>query len=60
MIIYDKEAIKICNQLGSHQMALEKDEPPSRQQRKNKWNLYDEIETPNENLENELAAIFFC
>jgi len=32
--IYDKETIKICNQLGSHQMALEKDEPPSRQQRK--------------------------
>jgi hypothetical protein len=27
--IYDKEIIKICNQLGSHQMACEKDEPPS-------------------------------
>jgi hypothetical protein len=32
VIIYDKEAIKICNQLGSHQMACEKDEPSSRQQ----------------------------
>jgi hypothetical protein len=45
VIIYDKETIKICNQLGSHQMALEKDEQPSRQQRKNKCNLYGEIET---------------
>jgi len=26
----------------------------------NKWNLYGEIETPNENVENELAAIFFA
>jgi hypothetical protein len=30
--IYDKETIKICNQLGSHQMACEKDKPSSRQQ----------------------------
>jgi hypothetical protein len=28
-------------------MALEKDGPTSRQQRKNKWNLYGEIETLN-------------
>jgi hypothetical protein len=34
VIIYDKETIKICNQLGSHKMALEKDEPSSGQQRK--------------------------
>jgi hypothetical protein len=44
--LYDKETIKICNQLGSHQMVFEKDEPPSRQQRKTRGTS-SEIETLN-------------
>jgi predicted fused transcriptional regulator/phosphomethylpyrimidine kinase len=44
--IYDKETIKICNQLGSHQMAFEKDESSSQQQRKTSWTS-SEIETLN-------------
>jgi len=38
LIIYDKEIIKICNQLGSY-LNGRKDASSSRKQRKNKWNL---------------------
>jgi hypothetical protein len=45
--IYDKETIKICNQLSSLFMAGKKVEPPSLQQRKTNGTSNDEIETQN-------------
>jgi hypothetical protein len=34
VIIYDKEIVKICSQLGSDQMDREKDEPSTCRERK--------------------------
>ena len=45
--IYDKETIKICNQLSSLFMAGKKVEPPSLQQRETNGTSNDEIETQN-------------
>jgi hypothetical protein len=45
--IYDKETIKICNQLSSLFMAGKKVEPPSQQQRETNGTSNDEIETQN-------------
>ena len=45
--IYDKEPIKICNQLSSYLMAGKKVEPPSLQQRETNGTSNDEIETQN-------------
>jgi hypothetical protein len=47
VIIYDKEAIKNCNQLGSHLMGCEKDVLSSLQQRKTNGTSNGEIKTPN-------------
>ena len=45
--IYDKETIKICNQLSSLFMAGKKVEPPSLQQRETNGTSNDEIEAQN-------------
>ena len=45
--IYDKETIKICNQLSSLFIAGKKVEPPSLQQRETNGTSNDEIETQN-------------
>ena len=45
--IYDKETIKICNQLSSLFIAGKKVEPPSLQQRETDGTSNDEIETQN-------------
>jgi hypothetical protein len=45
--IYDKETIKICNQLSSLFVGGQKVEPPSLQQRETSGTSNDEIETQN-------------
>jgi hypothetical protein len=45
--IYDKETIKICNQLSSLFMAGKEVDPPSLQQRETNGTFNDEIETQN-------------
>jgi hypothetical protein len=47
VIIYDKELIKNCNQLGSDLMGCEKDVLSSLQQRKTNGTTNVEIKTPN-------------
>jgi hypothetical protein len=47
VIIYDKEAIKNCNQLVSHFMGCERDVLSSLQQRKTSGTSNGEIKTPN-------------
>jgi hypothetical protein len=56
VIIYDKEIIKISNQLGSYLMVCEKDAPSSLQQGKTNGTSNCKIETLNEMQKMSLVA----